>query len=50
MDPGSQIIPLFILSLSADALFQEEKIPGSLIFKTPPLITRIFLAPTQLLP
>lgn len=41
MDPGSQIIRLFILSLSAGAVF--EKILGSLVFKNPPLIIHIIL-------
>lgn len=50
MDPGSQIVPLFILFLSAGALFQEEKILVSLVFKNPSLITHIFLVATQLLP
>lgn len=50
MDPSSQIIPLFIPYLSANGLFQDEKILGSLIFKNPPLITHIFLAATQHLP
>lgn len=50
MDPSSQIVPLFTLSLFLVSSFKMKKILGSHVLKDPPVITHSLLIATQLLP